>query len=279
MGPQAAGRSRVVARVCARRSSTELQASPRAGRPGPNTSYREVSNTRFTVSHDIRLDTIRYDAASDGCFPLISNDRLLSDADVLGAYRYQPNLERRHHLLKGVQHAAPVLLHSPARIEALFCCQFLALLISALIEREIRTGMKQADLAKIGLYPEFRNCTSPSTERILEIFSTVSRHQLHHDGLLVKTFHPELTAQQEQVLELMNLAPSVYTQLTQSPRYPVREVRNVRYRPRSKGICRLYTPPFKDNGRCIQAQWSTSSWPDTVQGQPVPESLAHALTS
>lgn len=74
--------------------------------------------------------------------------------------------------------------------------------------------MKQADLAKIGLYPEFRNCTSPSTERILEIFSTVSRHQLHHDGLLVKTFHPELTAQQEQVLELMNLAPSGYKQLT-----------------------------------------------------------------
>jgi len=26
------------------------------------------------------------------------------------------------------------------------------------------------------------------------------------------------------------------------------------YRPRSEGICRLYTPPFKDNRRCIQAQ-------------------------
>jgi transposase len=157
---------------------------------------------------------IRYDAASDGCFPLITNDRVLSEADVLGAYRYQPNLERRHHLLKGVQDAAPVLLHNPARIEALFCCQFLALLISALIEREVRTGMQHADLTKIRIYPEFRNCTTPSTERILEIFSTVSRHQLHHDGALMKTFHPELTAQQEQVLELMNLAPGVYTRLT-----------------------------------------------------------------
>jgi hypothetical protein len=61
---------------------------------------------------------------------------------------------------------------------------------------------------------EFRNCTAPSTERILEILSTVTRHQLHHDGVLVKTFHPELTAQQVQVLELMELTPSVYTQLT-----------------------------------------------------------------
>ena len=44
--------------------------------------------------------------------PLMSNDRLLSDTQVLAAYRYQPNLERRHHLLKSVQDAAPVLLHN-----------------------------------------------------------------------------------------------------------------------------------------------------------------------
>ncbi|MGI8754671.1 MAG: IS1634 family transposase, partial [Acidimicrobiales bacterium] len=199
--------------ACVSETTSKTYKQARAGRPGPNTSYREVHTTRFTVSHDIRLEVIRYDAASDGCFPLISNDRVLRDADVLGAYRYQPNLERRHHLLKSVQDAAPVLLHSPARIEALFCCQFLALLISALIERDIRTGMQHADLTKIRLYPEFRNCTAPSTERILDIFSTVSRHQLHHDGTLMKTFHPELTAQQEQVLKLMNLAPSAYTRL------------------------------------------------------------------
>ncbi|HZJ05632.1 MAG TPA: IS1634 family transposase [Nocardioidaceae bacterium] len=103
----------------------------RAGRPGAATRYREILTSRFSVHADIALDRVAYDAASDGCFPLISNDRDLSDAQVLGAYRYQPNLERRHHLLKSVQDAAPVLLHSPARIEALFCCQFLALLICA----------------------------------------------------------------------------------------------------------------------------------------------------
>jgi len=31
-----------------------------------------------------------YDAATDGCFPLISNDRQLTDPELLGAYRYQP---------------------------------------------------------------------------------------------------------------------------------------------------------------------------------------------
>jgi len=33
----------------------------------------------------------------------------MTGAGVLAAYRYQPNLERRHHLLKTVQDAAPVL--------------------------------------------------------------------------------------------------------------------------------------------------------------------------
>ena len=56
----------------------------------------------------------RYDAVGDGCFTLINNDRVLSDAEVLAAYRYQPNLERHHHhLLKSIQDAAPVLLYSP----------------------------------------------------------------------------------------------------------------------------------------------------------------------
>jgi transposase len=191
---------------------TKTYKQARAGRPGPATSYREILTSHFDLHADLKLDRVAYDAASDGCFPLISNDRDLPDADVLGAYRYQPNLERRHHLLKSVQDAAPVLLHNPARIEALFCCQFLALLICALLEREVRNGMHRAALDNIALYPEFRDCKAPSAERILEIFATVARHQLHRDGTLLKTFQPELTSQQLQVLELLGLPPSAYTQ-------------------------------------------------------------------
>ena len=184
----------------------------RRGRPGPATRYREIATTRFGLRADIALERIGYDAASDGAFPLITNDNDLTDAQILAAYHYQPNLERRHHLLKSVQHAAPVLLKNPARIEALFCCQFLALLVAALIEREVRTGMRQAAINNIPLYPEFRDCAAPSTERILEIFATVARHQLRRDGALVQTFEPELTAQQLQVLDLLGLSPNAYTQ-------------------------------------------------------------------
>ena len=194
-------------------TKTYKQAGP--GRPAASTNYREVLTTRYTVSADIVLDRIAYDAASDGCFPLITCDHDLDDAGVLAAYRYQPNLERRHHLLKSVQDAAPILLHSPARIEALFCCQFLALLLAALIEREVRDAMSNAALDSIELYPELRDCKAPSTERILEIFSAVARHQLHRDGTLVQTFRPELSVQQLQVLDLLGLPHSAYTQHTE----------------------------------------------------------------
>ncbi len=56
----------------------------RAGRPGPATRYRQIITTRFALHHDIRPAKIRYDAASDGCFPLISNDRVLTDAPGTG---------------------------------------------------------------------------------------------------------------------------------------------------------------------------------------------------
>jgi transposase len=200
----------VTAAVTATTAKTYNQA--RRGRPGPETSYREITTHRFALAADIDLDHITHDAASDDCFPLITNDRNMSDAQVLATYRYQPNLERRHHLLKSVQDAPPVLLKNPARIEGLFCCQFLALLVAALIERQVRTAMAAAALDNIPLYPELRDCTAPSTQRILEIFTNLARHQLHHDGILVKTFEPELTTQQQQILDLLGLAPTAYTQ-------------------------------------------------------------------
>ena len=189
----------------------ETYRQERRGRPGTNTRYRKSTRTRYTIGWQPRTDGIAYDAATDGCFPLVTNDTALPDAEVLGAYRYQPNLERRHHLLKSVQDADPLWLRDPARIEALFCCQFLALLLGALIERQIRTAMRNANTAHIPLYPELRACPSPSAERILQIFADVTRHQLHRNGRLVQTFEADLTPLQHQVLDLLGVPAASYT--------------------------------------------------------------------
>ena len=128
-------------------------ASPSPARPGsrsgrgpagpPATTYRRIEKQSFAVTCDIDHDQVSYDAASDGCWPLITNDRDMTTAGVLAAYRYQPNLERRHHLLKGIQDAAPVWIKTIPRIEAIFLCHFIALLISALIERQIRMAIRR----------------------------------------------------------------------------------------------------------------------------------------
>lgn len=179
------------------------------GAPGPNTRFRQTTKARFTLRWPLRDHVVRRDAASDGCWPLITNDRSLTPAQVLSAYKYQPNLERRNHLLKGPQAVAPVNLHSPARIEGLLCCHFLALLTNALIERQIRTAMA-ATGTKVSLYPEDRDCPAPSAARVLEIFSDLTRHHLYRAGTLIESFEPDLDTRQRAVLKLLGLPLSLY---------------------------------------------------------------------
>ena len=131
---------------------------------------------------DVDTTRVACNAVSDGCWPLITNDKDMTGAQVLAAYRYQPNLERRHHLLKGIQDAAPIWIKTVPRIEAIFLCHFIALLISALIERQIRTAMQTAGIARLATYPEFRGCAAPTADRIFEIFTHLQRHELYGPG-------------------------------------------------------------------------------------------------
>src|SRR5207248_1408890 len=71
------------------------------GSAGVNTTFRQTRKTRPSLTFKLRPHTVRRAAASDGCWPLITNDSDLTPAQVLAAYRYQPHLERRHHCLKG----------------------------------------------------------------------------------------------------------------------------------------------------------------------------------
>jgi transposase len=187
----------------------------RRGRPGPNTAYKKVTHTTLRIRFTVDEHQVAHDAASDGMWPLITNDRQMPAAELLAAYKWQPNLEKRHAQLKGTQLVAPMWLRDPARIEGLLTCHFIAMLTSALIERTIRHAMTQAGLDELSLYPEDRGCAAPTTARILEIFTGVARHELTTpDGTVLRTFHPELTDLQQQVLDLLDIPTSVYSPVT-----------------------------------------------------------------
>ena len=181
------------------------------GRPGKDTRYRKTVRLRHRVHWGVDETQVAHDAASDGCFPLISNDRRMTGAELLAAYKYQPNLEKRHAQLKGTQLVAPVFLRDPARIEGLLCCHFIAMLVQALIERQIRTAMADRGLAELLLYPEDRGCAAPTAARVLEIFTGLARHHLIHDGRIIQTFQPDLTDLQQRVLDLLDIPHSAYT--------------------------------------------------------------------
>ncbi|MBC2700538.1 MAG: hypothetical protein HF976_03845 [ANME-2 cluster archaeon] len=155
---------------------------------------------------------MKADACSDGMFPLITNCEDISLKEILEKYKYQPKLEKRHEQFKTVYGVAPVLLKNITRVEALLFVFFIALLVQSLIEREIRLNMKKAGLESIPIYPEKRQCVSPTTDKVLNLFNNMQRHHLTDNGVLVKTFNPKLNDAQALVLDLLKIPQSVYTE-------------------------------------------------------------------
>jgi len=177
------------------------------GRPGAQTRWRRRLKTCFELTWTVRQQQVDYDARCDGLFPLITNAKL-RPREILDVYKSkQPLVERQHHLLKAVQSGTPVFLHSSSRIEALFFLHFIALLVSALLERQVRRAMAARAIQRIPLYPEERECRAPSAERILATFATLQRHLLRTPaGDVIQRFDPELTALQRMILELVGLS-------------------------------------------------------------------------
>ncbi|MEK6838275.1 MAG: transposase, partial [Candidatus Thermoplasmatota archaeon] len=180
------------------------------GHPGPKTRYLRKERLGFSVAARIKDDVVAADERSDGMFPLITNCKDLSLKAILEAYKFQPKLEKRHEQLKSVQDLAPVWLKNVSRIEALLFLYFVALLVHALLEREVRLGMARENLDRLPLYPEERQCKAPSTERVLDVFAPLQRHRLRKRRRLVQVFEPELNELHRQILRLMRLPASIF---------------------------------------------------------------------
>jgi len=86
-----------------------------------------------------------------------------------------------------------VYLKSVARIEALLFLHFVALLVHALVEGEIRQAMRARRLRSLPLYPEQRACEAPTARRIFELFEPLQRHLLRKDGRVVQRSTPSST--------------------------------------------------------------------------------------
>lgn len=182
----------------------------RRGRPGPQTPYRRLTRRRPDLEWSLDQEAIDYDRKSDGMYPLLTNDRRLSPTQVLAAHKGQPKIEKRFEQTKTVHEIAPVLLKNEGRVEALFTLYFLALLVQALIERQLRRAMTAVELTHLPLYPEERQCRHPTAEQILRLFSHTQRSVLLEGPQIVQVFHPQLTDLQRQVLHLLDVPEQAF---------------------------------------------------------------------
>jgi transposase len=184
-----------------------------AGRPGPQTPYRQVKRPWPQITWRVREEIVVWDAKIDGLFPLITDlPRERADLkQVLLWYKYQPRLEKRFEQLKNVFEVRPVFLKKVERVEAFLLLYFITLIVQALIERQLRLAMERSGVAELPLYPERRLCKAPTAERVLELFQEVRRHRLLRGDEEVDRFYDKLSPLQEKVLELLGVARAAFS--------------------------------------------------------------------
>jgi transposase len=184
----------------------ETYRQERRGRPSEKTRYVREVKTRFELKYAVDHAALAAERLGDGVFPLISNDRTLSDRELLLASKGQPVIEKHFSQLKTDFEVAPVYLKEVSRIQALLCMYFLTLWVESLLERERRRAMERRGVASLPLYPEGRACRYPTVPRLIEVFEGVQRHTLLVGTKPPVVFTTKLTRLQRQILSLLGMS-------------------------------------------------------------------------
>lgn len=197
---------------------TEHKKKTGPGRPGPDSTYFMEKKEQHALQWELDALALQREAASDGIFPLVTNDKKLSLLEALDAYKGQPMIEKRFEQLKTVFNLRPVLLQNHLRIEAFLIVYFLVLLVESLIEREARNLMEEAGIKELPIYAEGRPCTAPTARSLFDLFESVHRIQLiDKNGRVVDQFYGEFSDAQLAVLEMYGISAKDYMTADERP--------------------------------------------------------------
>ena len=124
---------------------------------------------------------------------------------VLQEYKEQIHVERRIGDIKGPLAIAPLFLEKPLRIAGLMYILLWALMMLALMERDVRQSLDGEPM--YGIYPENRPSPSPTGASILECFATLVIVLIKHRGDVSRRL-AELNTTQRRLIDLMSIPPS-----------------------------------------------------------------------
>jgi len=181
----------------------------RSGRPRPGDPVRVIRSKRLQLHVTRNPAALRAEARTDGVFPLVTNLQGRAKREILEIYKYQPYLEKRFALTKSEYGIAPIFLKKPRRVVALLHVYFVAIMLSALLERQVRSAMRQQGLEKIAVLPEGRATATPTTPRILENFADVSWHAFREGDRSI-SFPIELKPVASLLLRLADVPQELY---------------------------------------------------------------------
>ena len=187
------------------------------GRPGKHTRYKSRITNIWTLGWARNKQALKHEANTDGVFPLLCTDKNLSAKEVLQAYKYQPRLEKRFCQFKGIHNAAPLLFKKIERVDANMFAFFIALMIQALIERQVRQKMKENNRFSLPLYPEDREASHPTTAKIMNIFAPVSTYRINSGSQLAEEFKDELTDTQKTIIEFFGISETRFWKREKAP--------------------------------------------------------------
>jgi transposase len=181
------------------------------GRPGPSTLYKQVQTKTYKIRVENNETALLRAARYDGLFALMSNDKSLSVQEGLEKYKYQPYAEKRHEQLKSVFGVRPVWLKNSKRVESLLWLYHLVELVQALLEREVRQQMDQAETTSLPLYPEKRASAEPTSELVLKALQGHRRHRLlDQQGQELYRFHDPVSEVAQTVLDFLHIDVTAY---------------------------------------------------------------------
>jgi transposase len=179
------------------------------GKPTADTTFRRIIQHVPRLHVSTKAENIAQSAAMDGIFPLTTNTKE-KPIDVFKIYKYQPRIEKRHALLKSTLEVAPIWLKKNTRIEALMFLEFIAQMVAALIERELRHKMTEKKIDLLCSLPEGRGSKTPTIDQVLRLFENQNKHALYDGDRLIKQFADPLTPVQSQILQLLSIPTAVY---------------------------------------------------------------------
>jgi transposase len=161
---------------------------------------------RFCLTWKINAKALQRRKHLEGVYVLKTNlpKTTHPTAKVLGTYKQQSHVERRFHHLKGPLAVAPMFLKNPQRIAGLLCILIWALLVLALMERQVRRSLKGKPL--YGLYPENRPSPAPTGPALLECFSTLCIVIIKNRGTVTRRL-AQPTPIQQTLLRLLGIPP------------------------------------------------------------------------